>query len=253
MDIFHSAKLRVMNAKSHIHNLQAEIKFFFDTKPYTNVIEPDADGINQVHKIMFTQPIPDEFATLAADAVDNLRSVLDQAWYAIAIRTRAIQPRGEAYFPFADNAAKFDTMLRRGFNKFPQEIVGLVRAFQPYKGGNNLLWALNRICAANKHRMLAPTAFTVGNVIFPKGFVFKGPGTFGISWDREKQELIYAKVGPRGDLQINSEMYFSFDIAFDEVEIVKGQPAVTILRQLATIVERILMGLEAETRRLGYI
>jgi hypothetical protein len=31
-----------------------------------------------------------------------------------------------------------------------------LRRFKPYKGGNDLLWALNGICNVNKHRMLVP-------------------------------------------------------------------------------------------------
>jgi hypothetical protein len=255
-DIFHSPKLRVQNAKGHIANLQSRINIFLSTKPYARVVEPDATGINQLHKIKFTKPLPDEFATIAADVVDNLRSALDQAWYAVAMISKAIQPGGEAQFPFADNVTSFEKKILRGFKKFPNDILMLLGFFQPYKGGNDLLWALNRICVANKHKMLAPIGYITGTfqVSVSGGWLqSKGPVSFGPVWDRHKQELIYAKVGPGGYLEGDYNINFAFDIAFDEVEVVGGKPAIAVLRQSTTIVDRIIRTLEAETRRLGYI
>ena len=57
-DPFQSSKLRLLNAKGHIFNLHKKIRAFIGTKPYAHVIEPDSDGVNQLHKIKFTKPIP---------------------------------------------------------------------------------------------------------------------------------------------------------------------------------------------------
>ena len=249
-DIFHSSKLRLSRAKDHIIDLEKSIRAFLDTKPYARVIEPDSDGINQLHKIKFTKSLPDEFAIITADAVDNLRSALDHAWHAIAVASSAIKPTGEAYFPFADNAAKFKKRLI-GCKKFPQDILALLRRFQPHKGGDDLLWALNRICAANKHRMLAPIGIAVGGMHI-RYMTFSGPGSIPMPrWDRAKQEIIYAIVGPNGKIEYNIDI--TFDVAFDKVEAVGGQPAIAILNALASKVEDILKALEGAARKLGYV
>ena len=70
-------------------------------------------------------------------------------------------------------------------------------------------------------------------------------------WDKSKHEIVYAVFGP--DTRLEYDISVSFDIAFDEVEIVGGQPAIAVLKQLAGIVERILLSLETDTRRLGYV
>jgi len=250
-DIFQSSNLRLLNANGHINNLHKKIKAFIDTKPYNHIIEPDSEGINQLHKIKFTEPLPDEFATIAADAVDNLRSALDQIWYAIAIVSEAIKPSREANFPFADNLTKFERILIKGCKNFPKDILAHLRSFQPYKGGNDLLWALNRICAANKHRMLAPIGILVGGIQINK-MTFRGTGGIPFpTWDRTKHEIIYAIVGPNGNIEYDINIIF--DIAFNEVEIVSGQPVIAVLRNLATIVKNIIINLETEIMRLGYV
>jgi hypothetical protein len=44
------------------------------------------------------------------------------------------------------------------FKDLPQEMISLFRSLQPFKGGNDLLWALNKLCVVNKHKMLAHVA-----------------------------------------------------------------------------------------------
>lgn len=251
-DIFHSAKLRLSRANEHIFSLEKKINAFIETEPYILVVESDPSGVNQLHKIKFTKPLFDEFAAIVADAVDNLRSSLDLAWYVVAIASKAIRPTGEAPFPFADKASDFERKIG-GCKYFPPEILGLLREFKPYKGGDDLLWALNRICAANKHRMLAPVLANVIEMAIHH-ITIRGRGRIEFPlprWDRSKNEIVWAITKP--DERIEYDIDFGFDIAFDEVVIVRNQPVLTVLNALARKVEGILMGLEAEARRLGYI
>jgi hypothetical protein len=251
IDIFHSAKLRLSRAKEHLIDLNDRIKAFFDAKPYKLVVESDSNGWIHAHKIKFTKPFPDDFAVVAADVVDNLRSALDQSWFAIAIISRVIKSSGKAYFPFADNASDFDSVLRRGCKNFPHDILTLLRTFKPYKGGNDLLWALNRICATNKHEMLAPTSINV-NMGFSVVKTRKGrTEIITPKWNRRDNEIIYFITFK--DDEIDYHIPLALDIAFDKVEIVAGQPAVAVLNRLAGEVENILLALEREIRRLGFV
>jgi hypothetical protein len=70
-DPFHSAKRRVARAKDHIRDLERQISFFLDQKPYATLAETDADGVSKTHKIKFTKPIPHSLGDIAADAIDN--------------------------------------------------------------------------------------------------------------------------------------------------------------------------------------
>ena len=42
----------------------------------------------------------------------------------------------------------------------------------------------------------------------------------------------------------------AFDVTFGDVEIVGGQPIVGVLRKMAAEVDRVVLGIEAETARL---
>ncbi len=246
-DMFLSPKLRLDRAKEHVIELETRIKTFFCNEPCPFVIKPDPE---QIFKFEFIDPIP-HFDAIAADAVDNLRSVLDQAWYAIAFRSEAKKREETAYFPFADNRTKFDKMIDRGCEKFPKEIISFVRALQPYKGGNNLLWALNRECVRNKHNILCWLGNFMGgwHVYHPEitsQMIISNP-----RWDDRNNEIVIEIIGDKTRSEYNIKLCFSE--AFYGADTMAGKPAITVLRQLTSMVESILMGFEAETKRLGYI
>ena len=67
-------------------------------------------------------------------------------------------------------------------------------------------------------------------------------------WDRAKQEMELITIGP--DATGKHDFTFTLFIAFNEIPIVDGQPVDRVLNELARVVERILLALEAETRRL---
>jgi hypothetical protein len=252
-DIFYHSKLSVRRAQEHILDLQGKISAFIDIKPYAHVTESDPDGVNKLHKIKFIKPLPYEFASITADTVNNLRSSLDQAWYAVAVVCKAIGITGEAYFPIANSVADFEGMLRKRWAKnFHPDILALLRRLQPYKGGNDLIWALNRICTTNKHRMLSPIGITGGGMHI--GYLkMYGPGQIPApKWDIAKQEIVFAITGPGTSFEYR-DLNLSFYIAFDDVDVVGGYPVLGILRNLLSIVNGIVRALEAETQRLGFI
>ena len=98
----------------------------------------------------------------------------------------------------------------------PPEILALFRAFKPYKGGNDALWALNKLCNAKKHCALIP--FDIGranvsitqvnqmNLVFRAGkpaninFGFLTQGFQGgmsvqnPNWNAEKYEITLGSI-----------------------------------------------------------
>jgi hypothetical protein len=84
-DRLESSKYSIEHAKRHIRNLEREIAVFIDSKPYTTVVETNADATEDFHKVKLAQPMPDALAGIAFDAINSLRSCLDQAGYAVAL------------------------------------------------------------------------------------------------------------------------------------------------------------------------
>lgn len=249
LDPFDSSKRRIERAKTHIHDLDGKISYFINRKPCSHAVEPDADGVNQLHKIKFAAPIPDSFGEIAADSLENLRAALDQAGYAVAVAAGTVNPRF-AYFPIAENAVELHKAIKGRCKNIPDDIVALFRAFKPYKGGNDLIWALNRANNINKHRLLVPSCISLDTLGLR--MTMSGAGSIPVPrWDREKNEIIFAISAP--GTKIKYEVKGSFCISFDEIETIRGYPAAHILSAMASEVERIVVAIEAEARRMGLV
>ncbi len=252
-DPFHSSKRSVAWGHQHIQNFERQITEFFKTNPYSNVCEYDPKSNGKAYKIKLTKPMPVALENIAADAVNNLRSALDQACY-------ALQPAGEkgryATFPFSSDAAQFETAVKGRCKALPKEIVDLIRGFKPYKGGDDLLWALNEVCNTNKHGILAPVAACTSVVRFKKiDFVPSGVGAgFALQlpvWDRAKNEMVLFLSDKRSTVE--ADVDFSAHIVFCDIEIVDGQPAEAVLKDFFNIANRIVMTIEAEAKRIGLV
>ena len=249
-DIFNSPKRRIARAKKHFNDLVVEVDTFVKSNPCANVV--DDDGTNCTHKFKLVKPLPNDLSDLAVDCTDSLRSALDQVGYASAVSAGCADPKS-TYFPFAGSLAELDNVIARRCRDLPPDIVTLFRGFQPYKGGDDLLWAMNRVRVANQHKILTGTALAnqsfnmlIGEMTMGAGG-FIGPGR----WNNAKQEIVYAisKSGTKFDYKGQ----FSFFITFWEVEILAGQEVLTVLHALIGKVEGIVGATEAECRRVGLI
>jgi hypothetical protein len=144
-DPFETSRRKIARAKVHIADLERETRVFFDARPYTVVVELDPEEPkHQVHKLKFDRPLPDSFAALTADAIHNLRSALDNVGYGLAVAAGRVNAKYTA-FPFAGGVVEFDNSIKGRSKDIPEEIHAVFRAYKPYKGGNDFLWALNEV------------------------------------------------------------------------------------------------------------
>jgi hypothetical protein len=146
-DSFASPKRRIARAKRHITDLNRRIGKFFIKCPYTKVVERDTDGSTDLHKIRLLKPLPESMGDLASSIIEDLRSALDQAAFATAHAAGRTAAKS-AYFPISDNAFELENVIKGRCKDIPQDIVTLFRSFNPYKGGNDLVWTVNRLCNA---------------------------------------------------------------------------------------------------------
>jgi len=246
-DPFDSAKRCLSWGKKHVGDFKSRVWDFIETKPQTTVVEYDSQGICEYHKIKMVRSLPDELANIVSDAVQNLRQALDQACFVLGQFSSITNPRNTK-FPFADNDPEFKGRLAK--KDFPNDIKPLLASFKPYKGGNDFLWALNRVCNTNKHDYLIPALVGCRGTKSLPPEAINNPD-FPLGWHRSHNEFIFAIV--RGDKILEYDGELTFAVTFGEIEVVKGQPVVIILNEFVTIVERILLAIEAEARRLGYI
>jgi|SRR5208282_1760114 len=249
-DPFESSRRKIARAKEHFLNLHREIEKFTLVNPYERVIEPHPDNPDHlIHKIKMTKEIPASIADTTADVVNNLRNALDNSGYAVAVASGVADPKFSA-FPFARSVAQMANSLGRS-KDIPKEIQSLFCGFQPYLGGDDLLWALNEICNGDKHKMVIP----IGTGMVRAAAGVESVGYFSMPephvWNRAKNEMELITLGK--DAKFKYNFHFRFSVAFNDIQVVDGEPVLGVLDDLCGKVESILVCIEAESRRLGIV
>ena len=250
-DLLESPKRRLKRAKQKIRRLEKRIDRFFKSKLGRRVTEVDSRGVT-THAFNFDRKIPDGCADAAVEAIEAMRSALDQCGYAVAVKAGITEPKN-AYFPFADNPTDLNANVKSRCKDLPPEISALFRSFDSHEGGNYPLWALNELCNANKHRLLMPVGITGGGVGV-NHMMLRSSDTGAIkipvpTFDREKNQIVIGTAGPGAHLEYDVSL--SFYVAFDEFNGVKGGPAVGILDRIAQEVDRVIKSTETECRKMG--
>jgi hypothetical protein len=251
INIFTSPNKMLNRGKRHISDLETQINSFIHDKPWSRVVEIDVDGVTELHKIKFTKTLSEDMPHIVFDAANNLRSALDQTAFQIARRHTGIDNPKSAKFPIGPTESDMLNNLAGGCRDLPAEIQALFRTFKPYKRGNNVIWALNELCNAPKHKILVPVELSGGTITVSDGS-FQGPVAATWDWDREKNEITYMKtrVGEASTYNLD----FALGIAFDNViQVIDRKSPVAVLRAMAGEVERVLMAAEVECLRIGLI
>ena len=253
MSHFASPRQRIAFAKDDIQKFKRSAKAFFNNESYARVIEPHPDGIHENHKVKMVKNLPVSLTRTTVSCIENLRSALDQTGYATAAAAGAKHPKRTS-FPFGDTEAyvKGLNAPKRPCAHLHPDIFSYFCSFKPYKGGNDLLWTLNRLCNTSKHWAIRPVGTALSSAEF-RTFQASDPGgviTFP-TWDGGKNEIIIATV-LRGS-KLKSNFRLNFDVTFGDVDPVSGEQVSALLNAFLGIVTGIVDGTEAEARRLGLI
>lgn len=135
-----------------------------------------------------------------------------------------------------------------GCTSVPEEIRACLRNFQAYETGYRALWALNQMCNWDKHALIRATIIGLGDdrILLTRGGVEPPKNPL---WDYAKDEieLFRTNTNPEYDLR------FTLEIAFDGPGLLAGKRIVPALNAFLDAVERVLLILEAEMRRLGFV
>ncbi len=255
-DPFASSRSKLTWAKENLlPDLNRRIDEFHDIEPYAKVIEPDPQAPGwEIHKIKLVRPLPEAVINLVGDLVGNLRESLDTAGYAIAIAAKSPKTKSTA-FPFASDLSQMNSSIGRSAD-LPKEIQSLFCGFQPYRGGDDLLWALNELCNGKKHKIVTPMQHIFWRTrasVRGHGRPFSMPNPH--RWDSANDEMVVVRLGPVVTSDATWDYDFDFEpfIAINEVPVVEGHPVAAVMYELCLKVESVLTAIEAEARRLGYI
>lgn len=269
---------KVERTKTQIKDLDQKIRTFLRGSAHEVVSEFDVDADADVWSFRPKREVPELFAVMAGEVLHNLRSALDNLACQIALKNSGSFK--ETYFPFGARADIFEAELARKGKKLSSDAIDMVRALKPYKGGNNLLWALHDANRRDKHVALSPinllsTSNAASYLTVLSGLALVIGSRYGqhLLLDKPRptaEEIavmpsptgIYT-VGPSAKILFGTEgctpdqsrefltttpgakfqtnMRPTFNIALSDVEGFELEPVVATLNQMRDLVESILL------------
>jgi hypothetical protein len=236
-------RAKIERAKKHIVDFSHDKVAFLDTNPYVVISKFNAET-NQTESIMGPMPqIPDALATIAGDAIQNLRSALDYLAAALVVSVGNV-PKF-VYFPICETLKKYEAESPGKTKGMPPKAKEFIDSKEPYGGGNgNDLWILHTLNNTDKHKLLT----TIG-VNIAKGFSFTlSPGGNTITALVDAPGLDEGDIlgSISGNYEGEHRIHFTFDIAFGQPDSIAGDPVLPALEYLASMVETIVEEFEQE-------
>lgn len=252
-------QVKIERAKKHIVDLESEIKTFFDSKPYEVGTKRDPQTRKLIYYVVRVNTIPDCIATIAGDAIHNLRSVLDHIAQHLFLvgPNRPSGPGKHDSFIIRDSATEFKSALQGTIKDFRPDAVDVLRSIEPYQGGKgHELWILHHLDIIDKHRLLITVGSSFQSVdvaaLFRPFFEKIHAERFGSKDNsvlanfpplflKPADILFPLKAGDElfidaPDAEVNEKMQFRFNVALNESGIVEGKPLLETVHHLADLV-----------------
>jgi hypothetical protein len=216
------------------------------------IAEPDADKAYEIHKLVLSDRFPIKWRVLATEVVEHLRAALDHAAFATFFLSTRRFDTNHAAFPFGKSASDLDNGVKGRSKDCPAEIQALLRSFNAYEGGNDLLYTLNELANGSKQGLIT----FIGGALAGGQLTMKGPkGGFDfdhpVTWDGEKNEIVYARVkaGTKFEHQKKLQVY----PLIPGTEHLPGITSTGVLSKIREEVARVVDQIENESRRIGIL
>jgi hypothetical protein len=248
VDRLASIRLKIERAYEHIHHLERSVVTFGESNPYLFDAKHDPETGNVWYLFAGPEEIPSEFSLISSDVLFNLRSALDHLAYQLVIAS-GNQPDRRTAFPIFETVEEYETNSPRKIKLMSQTAQNAIRMTKPYKGGNDLLWRLDKLHAIDKHRLLVTVATALGSIDAFAHFDRMGilppevaPLTEGLHWKPVHRKPL--KVGdvlfisPSGE--VDKQMEFRVEIALYEPGTCECEPLIETLHSMADLVRNIV-------------
>lgn len=123
------------------------------------------------------------------------------------------------------------------------KVVEVMRSFEPWGGGNDVLYTLSKLAVLDKHRLVIPITYSVG---IPNYMEIDCSGgnieVLAPTWDHVKNEAaVLLTPGPYGLKRVHINANFGFGPATS----IEGKPVVPFLNEAAAMVENVIKAIAA--------
>ncbi|HTN93991.1 MAG TPA: hypothetical protein VMJ33_05380 [Gallionella sp.] len=248
---FESPLLLIANARENLRQFEIACRAFTANCKYDIFMEQDKDEV-VVKARLKNDKFPGHIRVIGSSILNDMRHALDQAVCDGAIMLGPVNAKN-TYFPFAKDYADFNIQLRGKCKKVRPDLLEFIKNFKPYLGGDDLLWAFNRIAGKNKHQRIL--AISTNNTLYTDDTMVYREGKIGINlWNERKNELEVSrtKISNIGDHDNADHMKieFTLEIVIGEAEVIGGYPAIEVLKDILNKTEGIVLAIKAESERL---
>lgn len=241
---YRDARLKIKRANEHIGDLKVAISSLEDSQISTITV----DAGTSVETVMYEFPNLEEsllrLSMIIGDALHNLRTSLDFAWYKTISRCLPERISASTKFPVRESrksledtlhGIEIDTKCRPVFDCVMSQV-------QPYKGGHNsVVWALHELDISDKHLLLlevVPASVVKGLTFRDENgqiydvarLPFQGGGKYGV------RATPGIRIHDRGKLSV--------DIHLKEAGIFSSLPALNLLNSFSQFTVYVVEELE---------
>lgn len=248
---FDGARAKIERSHAHFQELIAAEREFGKAQALTIEIEPQPNGDTIVFAKIAILPTSAHEA-IVADIVGNFRASLD-----IAV-SQACRIRGETdpkklektYFAFGGSEKDWTNNLVNRMAGADQLIRDTVKDFRPWKEDGNVLYALSKIVANDKHVDLVTVSARTGEMRIDGLKLSRGDGLrCGVQgrvpvWGSADRVDILTVLAP-AKVEISGPCVIEARFGFGDVYAVTGSPVIPTLHQMGNICEKIVDALDA--------
>jgi hypothetical protein len=226
------ARAKLNWAQGQIHALHAQIDAFVQKNAEPIAPHPQFTHAQIIRK---DRVIPDEIKTAAGMIIQAQRDSLDYLVHALAVNNGATK-LAATEFPIVNSEARLsDKRTRRKIAELAPADQAAILALKPYKGGNNVLYALNWLCNKSKHRDLIVLAQNIAGIRFgPKPNTPGGHLRKFAAWHHPEGEIVALDADP------NIQLDIAFTVAFREVPEAQSQPVIEMLGEFSRLAASII-------------
>ncbi|WP_300544495.1 hypothetical protein [Maricaulis sp.] len=240
-------------ANEAIDELHTAFKGFFQSGVTEVVTEFDAATSENVQKVRLTKPLPKAFRRKATEALTQARYAFDKATFA-ARNLATGRSNRSIYYPWARGPADLNRLLKaRGID---QRLWDVFADHEPYPrgdshpGGDDVIRTLAKM-ANDKHTVGLTVIGHITSTRYPSihGRVVQSMDVLVPRWNPQKNEAELIRW--RGDVEVNGDYEFSFDVALRDTRLPEPVNAIAALKGFSEKASLAAETLEARCQELG--
>lgn len=250
------ARTKIKRAKSHIQNFETARASFFGHDPYVVGTQRDPETRQLIYYVVSVEDVPPLLSSIVGDAIQNLRTALDYLAYQLVVVGTGSEPSDRVYFPIFNSEKEYEAKKLGKIKGASEDAIKAIDSLKPYKGGNDLLWQIDKLNIVDKHRLLLTVGSAFCSVdlgahmsqMMQSAFPDRDFPTIPL-FVRPADKLCPLKAGDillvdAPDAKPNKNMKFAFDIALSEPGIIQSESLLETLNDMANLVETIIAPFE---------